>query len=117
MICPHCQREIADNSNFCYYCGSRQPAVGGPRAGSTAPRRRMMRSALDQKLAGVCGGMADYFEMDSTLMRLLWVLITFFTGIVPGIVVYVVAWMIMPLAPLYVAAAAAAQQNSPTPAG
>ncbi|HEV2224498.1 MAG TPA: PspC domain-containing protein, partial [Candidatus Acidoferrales bacterium] len=54
------------------------------------------RSATDSKLAGVCGGLAEYFAMDSTIVRLLWVLVTFCTGLVPGIVVYVVAWLIMP---------------------
>jgi phage shock protein PspC (stress-responsive transcriptional regulator) len=34
--------------------------------------------------------------MDSTIVRLLWVLVTFFTGLVPGMVVYLVAWLIMP---------------------
>jgi phage shock protein PspC (stress-responsive transcriptional regulator) len=34
--------------------------------------------------------------MDSTIVRLLWVLVTFFTGLVPGMVVYLVGWLIMP---------------------
>ncbi len=100
MICATCRKEIADNSNYCYFCGARQPAGGAARPA----QKRLMRSSAESKIAGVCSGFADYFEMDPTLMRLLWVLVTFITGIVPGLVVYLVAWVIMPLAPLYVAA-------------
>ena len=100
MICATCRREIAENSNYCYFCGARQPAGGAARPG----QKRLMRSRAESKIAGVCSGFADYFEMDPTLMRLLWVLITFISGIVPGLVVYLVAWAIMPLAPVYVAA-------------
>ncbi len=108
MICPHCQREIADNSNFCYFCGSRQHAVG-------IARKRLMRSAIDNKLAGVCGGFAEYLDVDPTIVRLAWILITLFTGLIPGLVTYFIAWMIMPLAPVPMVAQAqpAAQQTAP----
>ncbi|MHB8525193.1 MAG: PspC domain-containing protein [Candidatus Acidiferrales bacterium] len=92
MNCPNCQRDITNYSNFCYFCGARQ----GNAAGSPAPPRRLHRSAIDSKIGGVCGGMAEYFGMDSTLVRLLWVMVTFFTGIIPGLLVYVAAWLIMP---------------------
>jgi phage shock protein C len=58
-----------------------------------------MRSPTDNKIAGVCGGLAEYMDVDSTVVRLVWVLITFFTGIVLGIIAYGVAWLVMPLAP------------------
>ena len=95
MLCPHCQREIAANSNFCYYCGSRQPAA--PR--SFAAAKRLMRSCADCKIAGVCAGFAEYVDVDVTVVRLIWVLVTFFSGILPGILAYIVAWIIMPKAP------------------
>jgi phage shock protein C len=59
-----------------------------------------MRSSVDCKIAGVCGGIAEYMDVDPTVVRLVWVLITFFTGMVPGIVAYLVAWMVMPVTPL-----------------
>jgi phage shock protein C len=59
-----------------------------------------MRSATDTKIAGVCGGLAEYMDVDSTVVRLIWVLVTFFTGIVFGIIAYFVAWLVMPLAPV-----------------
>jgi len=60
-------------------------------------RRRLTRSTADRKIAGVCGGLADYLALDATAVRLLWVVLTIVPGaIVLGIVAYVVAWFIMP---------------------
>jgi phage shock protein PspC (stress-responsive transcriptional regulator) len=62
-----------------------------------AGQRRVTRSTSDRKIAGVCGGLADYFAIDATAVRLLWVVLTVFPGaIVLGLVAYVVAWFIMP---------------------
>lgn len=108
MICPNCQREIADYSRFCYFCGKRQA-----NAPAGVPVRHLHRSILDSKIAGVCGGVAEYFEMDSTVVRLLWVLVTFVTGIIPGVAVYLVAWLIMPQMPVVVASVPA--QNAEVP--
>jgi len=97
MICGNCQREIAEYSNFCYFCGARQHAtpVDPPRAS-----RRLMRSVVDSKIAGVCGGIAEYPETDSTLVRLIWVLLVILpVPLVPAIIAYIVAWIVMPLAP------------------
>ena len=58
---------------------------------------RLTRSPLDRKIAGVCGGIAEYLGVDPTLVRLGWVVLTVVPGaIVLGIVAYVVAWFIMP---------------------
>ena len=60
-------------------------------------QRRLTRSASDRKIAGVCGGLADYMAIDATAVRLLWIVLTVFPGaIVFGLVAYVVAWFIMP---------------------
>jgi phage shock protein C len=116
MICGHCQRDIADYSNFCYFCGARQH--GAP-AGPPRASKRLMRSAVDCKIAGVCGGIAEYFEIDSTLVRLIWVLLVIMpVPVVPAFIGYFVAWLIMPQAPLPVPAAAAPPGGAPqsTPA-
>jgi phage shock protein C len=105
MTCAGCHREIADYSNFCYYCGLRQTPV--------VPGRRLMRSAVDKKIAGVCAGFAEYFDIDATVMRILWAFATLATGIVPGIVAYIVAWMLMPQAP-YVSTQASAPNAAAT---
>jgi phage shock protein C len=59
--------------------------------------KRLYRSLQDSKIAGVCGGIAEYFNVDSTIIRLLAVLTIFFGG--GGIIAYLVAWLIIPLAP------------------
>jgi len=96
MTCTHCRRDIADYSNFCYFCGARQyrAADGPPRA-----KKRLMRSWADKKIGGVCGGCAEYFEVDSTLVRLIW-LVAIFVPIPLGLIAYLVAWIVMPMAPL-----------------
>ena len=100
MTCNHCKRDLAEHSNFCYYCGAPQQA-----APHVPPvQKRLMRSSVDVKIAGVCGGIAEYMEVDPTIVRLGWVLVSFFTGIVPGIIAYLVAWVVMPQAPVPVPA-------------
>lgn len=103
MLCPHCQREIAENSNFCYYCGARQtaqPAAAAP-AGSRIREKRLMRSSTDVKIAGVCAGFADYFEVDPTVVRFVWVLLFLLpVPVFPAFLGYIAAWIIMPKAPL-----------------
>jgi phage shock protein C len=113
MICPHCQRDIADYSNFCYFCGARQNASTAQPARAS---RRLMRSSVDCKIAGVCGGIAEYLEVDSTIIRLIWVLLVLMpVPLVPAVLGYFVAWLILPKAPLplpYAAPPASAQTST-----
>ena len=98
MICAQCQRDIPDASNFCSCCGARlQP----PPLGASRVPKRLMRSATDRKIAGVCGGIAEYFEVDSTLVRVIWVLaILAPIPLVPAFLGYFAAWLVMPKPPL-----------------
>lgn len=57
---------------------------------------KLTRSADDKVMAGICGGIADYLEIDSLWVRLLFVLLIFASGI--GFVIYLVLWFIMPQA-------------------
>lgn len=57
-------------------------------------QKRLTKSATDKKIAGVCGGLAEYFNMDSTLIRIIWVLFTFMGG--SGILAYIIAMIVMP---------------------
>jgi phage shock protein PspC (stress-responsive transcriptional regulator) len=62
-------------------------------------RCRLERSVRDAKIAGVCGGLAEYLTIDPTAVRLLWVILTVLPGaIVGGMLVYVIAWIVMPKA-------------------
>jgi phage shock protein PspC (stress-responsive transcriptional regulator) len=60
---------------------------------------RLYRSGIDKKLGGICGGLAEYFDIDATLIRLL-ALVSFFIGGM-GLLVYIVAWVIIPMNPAY----------------
>ncbi len=59
--------------------------------------KRLYRSRTDHKIAGVCGGLASYFEVDPVIVRLIAILILIFTGFIPMIIVYLIACMIIPL--------------------
>ena len=63
-----------------------------------AETRRLYRSRTNRKLAGVCGGLAQYFNTDVTLIRVLFVVFTLLGG--PGLVLYLVLWIVVPEEPL-----------------
>src|SRR5688572_11105371 len=70
-----------------------------PEAGLTERQvysgRRLLRSVADRRIAGVCGGLAEYFALDPTLVRLAVVILSIYPGaIVCGVIAYVIAWMI-----------------------
>lgn len=60
--------------------------------------KRLFRSETDRKIAGVCGGIGTYLDVDSTIVRLIAVVVTFVTGILPFVLGYLVAWWIVPSA-------------------
>jgi phage shock protein C len=53
----------------------------------------------DKKISGVCGGVGEYFEIDPSVIRLGWIVITVLTGILPGIIAYIVAAIVIPEKP------------------
>ncbi len=59
--------------------------------------RKLYRSGKDKMICGVCGGLGDYLNVDPTLIRLLWVLLTCWAGM--SIVAYLVAAIIIPMEP------------------
>lgn len=61
--------------------------------------KKLYRSRTKRTLSGVCGGLEDYFEIDVTIIRLVWVLISIMSGIFPGVVAYVIAVFIIPEQP------------------
>jgi phage shock protein C len=56
--------------------------------------KKLYLSETDKKIGGVCGGIAEYFDVDSTLIRLAWVLLILFGG--SGLLLYLIAWIIIP---------------------
>jgi len=57
--------------------------------------KKLYRSKSNKKLAGVCGGLAQYLNIDPTIVRLVWILATLFVGC--GILAYIIALLIMPV--------------------
>ncbi len=59
--------------------------------------KRLYRSQGRKMLGGVCGGLGDYFEIDVTLIRLVFVAISLVTAIIPMVIFYLIAWIIIPV--------------------
>lgn len=60
--------------------------------------KKLYRSRTDKRFAGVCGGIADYFNIDASLVRLITFILIFFTQI--GLLFYIAAWLIIPEEPI-----------------
>lgn len=58
--------------------------------------KRVYRSTDNRIVAGICGGLGEYFDVDPVLVRLLYLLLTVFTGVVPGLIGYIIAMLIVP---------------------
>ena len=104
MYCNYCGKVIQDDAKVCAYCGTR---VGGVIA-----RKRLVRPRAGRKVAGVCMGIAEYFDLDITLVRLVWLIASFMTGI--GLLAYPIAWIVIPEEPLMLTASVPSGQQVPT---
>ena len=93
MYCTACGKVIVDDARFCAYCGKTVGYIPAP-----VPRQ-LFRSRTNRMLAGVCAGLGTYLDLDITLFRLITALTVITSGFVPGIVMYIVAWIIIPLEP------------------
>lgn len=61
-----------------------------------AKKKRLTRDSNNKILGGVCAGIANYLDTDPTIIRLIWAILTFFTAIIGGTLLYLIAWIIMP---------------------
>jgi phage shock protein C len=91
MYCNACGKVIGEEGRYCSHCGT---AVG-----YLNPPKKLMRSRSDRKIGGVCAGLGHYLAMDVSLVRILWFFVVLATGIFPGIVAYVLGWIIIPEEP------------------
>jgi len=58
--------------------------------------KKLYKSNTNKIFAGVIGGIGEYFDIDPTLLRLAWILVVVFTGIFPGLIVYIIAALVVP---------------------
>jgi phage shock protein C len=103
MYCNYCGKVIQEDANVCAYCGKR--------IGAVIARQRLVRPRENRKIAGVCIGLAEYFDLDVSLMRLIWVIVAVMTGL--GFLAYPIAWIIMPEEPLMLSAPGGQQVTNP----
>ena len=58
--------------------------------------KRLFRSEQNKKIAGVCGGIGEFFDIDPTLVRLVFIFLGLATGLIPFVIGYAIAWWIVP---------------------
>jgi len=58
--------------------------------------KRLFLSEKNKKIAGVCGGIGEIYQVDPTVVRLIFIFLTFISGIFPLVITYIIAWMIIP---------------------
>ncbi len=105
MICYNCQKEIVEGSRYCYHCGAAQKPLTPP-----AARKALRRSRKHKVIGGVCGGFAEYFDLDISLVRVIWLLVALFGG--GGLIAYLICWIVVPLEEAPAAAPVPASQSS-----
>lgn len=92
MYCTKCGVALDDAARYCSQCGG---ATGYAPAASQGPYKRLERPYEGRKIAGVCLGLANYWNVDPVLVRVLFVALAVFPAL-PAIIPYVVCWAIMP---------------------
>ena len=67
-----------------------------PTLPTAPPPKRLTRSAKHKMIAGVCGGLAEYFGLDLTLVRIAYVIVSILSAAFPGMLAYIVLMFVMP---------------------
>jgi phage shock protein C len=107
MFCTQCGTNLDDRARFCTLCGKSTAlavpgiakvdpaAVGASGWTGGGARRKLRRIRARKKIAGVCAGFAEYFDMDVTLMRLIWLGLLIMPPNI-GAIGYIVAMFVLP---------------------
>ncbi len=98
MYCNACGKAIAEDARFCAYCGTVLGHLPTP--------KKLIRPRAHRTIAGVCAAMGHYLDLDVTVVRLVWTLVTIMAGVLPGVAVYVAAWIVIPEEPATIPVAA-----------
>jgi phage shock protein C len=98
MYCRSCGIEISDAFRYCSQCGT-GTGQDSLRCETGKPGRLFRRSRNEKQIAGVCAGIARYFGLDVTLVRVLMVCVSFWPPGV-GLILYIVCWIVVPQDPL-----------------
>ena len=101
MYCNTCGKVLAEDGRYCSHCGNVVGILPTP--------KKLMRSRADRKVGGVCAGLAQYLDLDVSLVRILWFFVALVSGIFPGVIAYVLGWIIIPEEPLSLPVAASQQ--------
>jgi len=96
MFCTRCGIEQDEKACYCSQCGK---ATGNAPTSAPSTRIPLSRPREGAKIAGVCAGFARYLDVDVTLVRILWVMLTVIPP-VPGLIAYIVCIFAMPKDPL-----------------
>ena len=91
MFCNHCGRGIETDANFCAGCGR---AVGNRPA-----NKPLVRPRQGTVIGGVCAAFGNYFDLDITVIRIIWVLAVVMAG--TGLLAYLICWLVIPKEPEY----------------
>src|SRR5947209_15005988 len=97
MVCTQCGTKLDDSARYGTACGHPTgPVLDGGMSAAVYPEpRRLRRLMSEKKIAGVCAGFAEYFDVDVTLMRIIWLaLLLCPPGI--GLIAYIVAIFVLP---------------------
>ena len=97
MFCTRCGTQLADTVLYCTNCGAPTTPHAVPSA-DYAPPRRLRRIESQKKIAGVCAGFAEYFDLDISLMRFIWVALLLIPPSI-GFIAYIIAWFVLPADP------------------
>ncbi|MDQ6676264.1 MAG: PspC domain-containing protein [Acidobacteriota bacterium] len=98
MFCTQCGNTLQEVFRFCPACGKpvdEPPPGADPVMVMGRSRRTLHRVMARKRIAGVCAGFAEYFEVDLTLMRIIFVALTVLPPAI-GLIAYVIAWIAMP---------------------
>src|SRR5262249_45399555 len=90
MYCNYCGKAIQEDAQVCAYCGKR--------VGAVSARSRLIRPRAGRQVGGVCLAFAEYFDLDVSLIRVVWLLVAIFSGGF-GFIAYLIGWFVIPSEP------------------